>query len=334
MNTGEQRNADLRGESPTPPEETGGEIYMERSHSNSSLMAGAVVLAVVAVCGATYGWFQHRAAQQFAAERQAMSASLDQARTQADTLSARLTTVQAEAEAARAAAEGAKMQAVPAAAEGAPHHAVRRAAVHRQPVDDPRWKQVQQQLGDQQNELAEHRQKLAETQANLDQAKADLEGKLQSAQTELGGGIARNHDELVALQKKGERNYYEFDFSKSKDFHHVGPISISLRKANTKHDYCDLEMLVNDQSLSRKHINLYEAVTLYPEGYPLPLEVVINHIAKDSIHGYVSEPKYRPAQQQAAGTETGKAASTAVAAAAPAAANPQLEHRPDDTQTH
>jgi hypothetical protein len=93
-------------------------------------------------------------------------------------------------------------------------------------------------------------------------------------------------------------------------------VGISLRKTNSKHEYCDLEMLVNDQELSRKHINLYEAVMLYPEGYPQAIELVINHIDKDSIHGYVSEPKYRATAQTAAQV-------------APAA-TPPLQHRADE----
>ena len=148
--------------------------------------------------------------------------------------------------------------------------------------------------------MADSQKQIAETQANLEQAKSDLDGNLQSARTELGGDIARNHDELVALEKKGERNYYEFSFEKSKTYHHTGPISIALRKADTKHEYCDLQMLVDDREITRKHVNLYESITLYPEGYPLPLELVINRIDKDSVQGYVSEPKYRSTEKAAA----------------------------------
>ena len=82
--------------------------------------------------------------------------------------------------------------------------------------------------------MADSQKQIAETQANLEQAKSDLEGNLQSARTELGGDIARNHDEVVALEKKGERNYYEFSFEKSKTYHHTGPISIALRKADSQ----------------------------------------------------------------------------------------------------
>ena len=59
-------------------------------------------------------------------------------------------------------------------------------------------------------------------------------------------------------------------------------------------------MLVDDKEITRKHVNLYESITLYPEGYSQPLELVINRIDKDSVHGYVSEPKYQSTEQAAA----------------------------------
>ena len=176
-----------------------------------------------------------------------------------------------------AAAEAPQKEEAPApVAPPAPRRPAHRAVAKRPPVEDPRWNQIQQQLGEQQKALAESKQQIAETQANLQQARSELEGNLQSARNELGGSIARTHEELVALQKKGERNYYEFNIGKSKAYHHNGPISISLRKVNDKHEYCDLDMLVNDTGISKKHVNLYESVTFYPEGYLQPVELVIN----------------------------------------------------------
>jgi hypothetical protein len=44
------------------------------------------------------------------------------------------------------------------------------------------------------------------------------QGDLTNARTELSGSIAHTHDELVLLEKKGKRNYVEFDLTKSKQF--------------------------------------------------------------------------------------------------------------------
>jgi hypothetical protein len=104
------------------------------------------------------------------------------------------------------------------------------------------------------------------------------------------------------LEKKGERSYYEFDLDKSKQFQREGPVGVQLRKANTKHEYADLDMLIDDLRVSKKHVNIYEPVFFYPADSKAPAELVINKISKDHIHGYVSEPKYKGAEVEAKAT--------------------------------
>ena len=317
------------GESQEPtlnPESSQVEEFQEPS--STGLKIAIVVFVLLAGAAAGYGWLQHDAAQQLASERAELRASLAQAKNQEDALTAKvnaLSAAQAQEEAARTQAEAVKNEQIPPPTREAPRHATHSVVARRAPVEDPRWNQIQQQLGDQQKELAESQKQIAETQANLQQAKSDMEGNLQSARTELGGDIARNHAELVALEKKGERNYYEFSFEKSKTYHHAGPISIALRKADAKHEYCDLQMLVDDREITRKHVNLYESTAFYPQGYPLPLEVVINRIDKDSVQGYVSEPKYRSTERADAPAPSATAAS--VNPPTPAAQDSKLEHR-------
>jgi len=309
---------------------------VEEAHNSSSWGSKAVAIVFVLVAGVAggYGWLQHNAAQQMVSERAELSAALAQAKTQEDALLAKvnaLNVAQAQVEAARAQTEAAKNEQFPPRTQAAPRHFAHKAVVnHAPPPDDPRWQVVQGQLADQQKQLADNQKQIADTQANLDQAKSDLEGNLQSARTELSGDIARNHTEVVALEKKGERNYFEFNFEKSKTYHHAGPVSISLRKADAKHEYCDLQMLVDDREITRKHVNLFESVSFYPQGYPQPLEVVINHIDKDSVQGYVSEPKYRATEQAA----TPAPAPTTAAANPPAPTAPdvKLQHRADEEQ--
>ncbi len=115
------------------------------------------------------------------------------------------------------------------------------------------------------------------------------------------------------LQKKGERNYYEFDIAKSKQFNFEGPMGVRLRKANLKHDYADLELMLDDRSLSQKHVNIYQPVMFYTPDTPQPIELVINSITKDHIRGYVSSPKYRQSELAAMQTANAAAATTAVA---------------------
>jgi hypothetical protein len=278
--------------------------------SSVGLKIAVVAFVIVAGIAAGYGWLQHNAARQLASERVQLSAALAQAKEQESALTANvnaLTAAQAQQEAARAQEEAARAQAeavkndqFPPRTSEAPRHHARTLVAHRASVDGPRWKQLQNQLGDQQKELADSQKQIAETQANLMQAKTEMEGDLQSTRSDLDGEIALNHTQLVALEKKGERNYYEFSFKKSKTYHHTGPISIALRKSDAKHEYCDLQMLVDDKEIARKHVNIYESITLYPEGHTQPLELVINRIGADSVQGYVSEPKYRSKEQAAA----------------------------------
>lgn len=157
----------------------------------------------------------------------------------------------------------------------------RPAAPHQKP--DPRWRKLQTQLDQQGQAIESTRQELAGTRSDLQ------------------GSIAKTHEELVALERKGERKYFEFDLDKSKSFHPEGPVGVSLRKANTKHQYADLELLVDDQQLSKKHLNLYEPAIFYPTGERQPVELVINGISKNHIHGYISAARYSAAEVAAAG---------------------------------
>ncbi len=257
---------------------------------------GAVLVGLLCAAVISLGFVVHQrgVTKQLSQRNAAMSASLDQTRAQLQDVTTKLnqlTEAQATAEAARYSA--AQQRAT----------ALRRAKVRH---DDPRWKKVQE-------ELAAHQKAIEATQTDL-----------ASARTELGGSIAKTHDELVALAKKGERNYYEFDLNKSKQFQRTGPIGISLRKANTKHDFADLALLVDDAQLQKKHVNAFEPVLLYPSESKQPVELVINQVTKDHIHGYVSAPKYKASDlpQLSGLTETQGETATA-----PAGGSPQLQNR-------
>jgi hypothetical protein len=171
----------------------------------------------------------------------------------------------------------------PAPAVSSKHTAAGRrpSAVHRR-AEDPRYKKLQSQLDAQGKAIEQTRNELAGTQ-----------GDLTNTRTELTGSIARTHGELVVLQKTGERNYYEFDLGKAKEFKREGPISISLRKADAKHQNANLALLVDDRNISQKHVNLYQPSMFYQPDTQQPIEIVINEISKDHVHGYVSAPKYR-----------------------------------------
>jgi hypothetical protein len=151
---------------------------------------------------------------------------------------------------------------------------------------DGRWREIQTRLDAQGKEIQSTKEDLANTR------------------TELQGSIARTHDEVVVLQKKGERDYFEFDLDKSKQFAHQGPFGIKLKKANTKKQYADLELIVDDVTLQKKHVNLYEPAVFYSADSDHPVELVINRISKDHIKGYVSAPHYRRSELTASSDAT------------------------------
>jgi len=242
------------------------------------LVVAAVALVLVAGgIAAGYAFREQSVAKAVAARNANMTATIAQLRNQLDALTAKMN----EGSAAQAPA-GTAQFAQPEAARGA----ATRQRAHGPSWPDKRYKQLQARLDAQQKELKD-------TEDSVTKTRADLQSSLSSATDELNGTIAKNHEELVALEKRGQRNYFEFDLVKSKQFQRIGPISISLRHADTKHLNYDAVVLVDDNQLTKKHVNLYEPIWFDRTDDPQPLQVVVNKVDKDHVHGYVSAPTYR-----------------------------------------
>ena len=239
----------------------------------------ALVAVVVLGCGlGGYAIHEHSAAQDLAATNAQQTAALSATQHQIGDLTAKVndlaTRQQSQAiQPAATTAQGSGVQGV----GGRRTVAVRR--------DDPRFKKLQSQLDEQGKAIDDTRNGLTSTQ-----------GDLVNTRTELTGSIAHTHDELVLLQKKGERNYAEFDVAKAKEFKHAGSVELRLKKADSKHQFADLDLMVNDRTVTQKHVNLLQPVMFYMPDSPQPVEIVINDISKDHIHGYVSTSKYRQSE--------------------------------------
>ncbi|HKE33186.1 MAG TPA: hypothetical protein VKD65_15750 [Candidatus Angelobacter sp.] len=230
-------------------------------------MLAILILAIGGLFG--YAVHQHSVVNHLSAENNQIVSLLKDTRTQMAALTSKLDS--ATAQPVQQASLNADVQAATPPKQS-PQRRV--ASKHHRSPGDSRFKRIQTQLDAQGKAIESTRQELASTRADL------------------GGSIARTHDELVVLQKKGERNYYEFDLDKSKQFQRTGPVGISLRKANTKHMYADLELRVDDADLSKKHVNLFEPVFFYLGDEHRAVELVINNVRKNHIHGYISAPKY------------------------------------------
>ncbi|HXE05614.1 MAG TPA: hypothetical protein VN579_06480 [Bryobacteraceae bacterium] len=135
---------------------------------------------------------------------------------------------------------------------------------------------------------------VAKTQADL----AQTNSQLQSMRGDLTGAntlIARNHDELVTLEHKGDRNYYEFTLDKG---HRkpVGTVSMELRKADPKHNRFTIWVFADDRRYEKKDRNVNEPLQFYSGKQPALYEIVVNNIgSKNRISGYLSTPKSAPA---------------------------------------
>jgi hypothetical protein len=255
---------------PLPDDE---QVQPEPTRPVISRAHAALAVAALSIFGfGSYAVHEHHLASQATDQNAAISASLKSTNAQIEQLTAKLNDLTATK--AVPIETAAPVAAKPHAAKTS-HRQVAARRVHR---DDPRWKKVQSQL-DEQNKA------IASTQQDLS-----------NARTELQGSIAKTHGELVVLQKKGERRYYEYDISKSKQFSPAGTMSVKLRKSNVKHQYADLDLLVDDRVVTKKHVNLYEPTMFFTGDNEQPIQVVINSITKDHIHGYVSEPKYQKSE--------------------------------------
>jgi hypothetical protein len=234
-----------------------------------------VLLTITGLLG--YTVHQHYQVKQISAQNDQVIASLNDTRAQMAALAAKIDSLNAPP-----AAQPAPVKAPAAAYRPHPKPAVRYNA------NDVRIRHLQTQVDAQGRAIDSTRQELVSTRNDLE------------------SGIARTHEELVVLQKKGERNYFEFDLDKTKQFQRTGPVALSLRKANTKHMYADLEIRVEDAEVSQKHLNLFQPVMFYAGEQGRPVELVINSIRHDHIHGYISAPRYSAAELAASSPDGAK----------------------------
>ena len=137
---------------------------------------------------------------------------------------------------------------------------------------------------------------LDETKSKLERATGDM--------GVMSGLIARNHDDLEELKRKGDRNYFEFTIQKSKAPQHVGPVSVSLSKTDPKRSKYTITVLADDKSIEKKDKTAGEPVQFYVKGTARysPYELVVFDVSKNQITGYLSTPKSAGAATSASNT--------------------------------
>jgi hypothetical protein len=132
-------------------------------------------------------------------------------------------------------------------------------------------------------------------------------GQLERATGDMGvmsGLIARNHDDLEELKRRGDRNYYEFTINKAKAPQHIGPVAISLNKTDQKKSKYTITVLADDKTIEKKDKTAGEPVQFYLKGAARtsPYEIVVFDVNKNQITGYLSTPKSAGAPTAASNT--------------------------------
>jgi F0F1-type ATP synthase membrane subunit b/b' len=179
------------------------------------------------------------------------------------------------------------------------------AIIHQEQVDSQRLANAQQQTAQQvstvSNEVSSVKTDVGGVKTDLGKTQSDLAtaiSQLQSVRGDLSttnSVIARNHDELVLLEHKGDRNYYEFSLVKGQK-KPVGTISMELKKVDPKKNIFTLEITSDDKLVTKKDKGINEPLQFYSGKDPALFEVVVNTInSKNQVSGYLSVPKNAPA---------------------------------------
>lgn len=145
-------------------------------------------------------------------------------------------------------------------------------------------------LGAISGEVSTARNDIAATRKDLESTKTQLTSAIGDI-SKANVLIARNHDELVELKRRGERNYLEFDLPKEKQARRIGDISLLLKKADAKRQRYTVELMVEDSRVEKKDRTVNEPVQFYMGRSRALYEIVVNRVGKDRITGYVSTPK-------------------------------------------
>jgi ribosomal protein L17 len=147
---------------------------------------------------------------------------------------------------------------------------------------------VSTDVGNVKTDLGTTKTELEQTVANLKRVVGDVDSH--------SSLIATNGKELAALKALGEKNYYEFTLPKSKKPQKIGDIMVTLKKADTKHNRYTIEVLADDKRVEKKDKTVNEPVQFYTSKARQPAEIVVNEVRKDTIVGYLAEPKVQTAR--------------------------------------
>lgn len=154
-------------------------------------------------------------------------------------------------------------------------------------------KQSEEQIGAVASEVGGAKKDIEATKSDLEATKS----KLERATGDMGvmsGLIARNHDDLEDLRRRGERNYYEFTIRRSKTAQKVGPVQLTLNRADQKKGKYTMTVFADDRAIEKRDKTSGEPVQFYlgkGSARGSLYEIVVFDVGKDQATGYLSTPK-------------------------------------------
>jgi multidrug efflux pump subunit AcrA (membrane-fusion protein) len=135
------------------------------------------------------------------------------------------------------------------------------------------------------------KKQVASTKSDLDKTIGDLK-KVTGDLGITSGYVATNSGEISMLRKLGERNIFEFKLAKAKAPQRVADVSLLLKKVDAKKNRFTFELTADDKPpVEKKDKTVNEPIQFLTSKAKQPYEIVINHIDKDMISGYLSTPK-------------------------------------------
>ena len=149
---------------------------------------------------------------------------------------------------------------------------------------------VKSEVGGVKTDVATTKTELEATKAKLERTIGDL--GLQS------GLIARTREDLEALRRRGERNYFEFALLKGKSPTPISTVSLQLKKTDPKKSKFTLNVMADDRTIEKKDKTMMEPLQFYTGRDRQLYELVVFTVEKNKVTGYVSTPKSAPAAAQ------------------------------------
>ena len=150
-------------------------------------------------------------------------------------------------------------------------------------------------IGEVSSDLSTVRSEVAKNKSELDKTASELK-RVRGDLGEQSGLIATNGKELSALKALGERNYVEFNLTKTKQHQKIADILILLKRTDHKKNRYTIELIADDKRVEKKDRTVNEPLQFYVAKYRQPYEMVVNEVKQDRIVGYLSQPKLQAAR--------------------------------------